>query len=193
MNANEAGLYEKILETAASLFVTKGYHGMSMREIAEALGVSKAALYYHFKDKEELFLAILRQYLADMSALLDQISAEPLSQSEKIRRFVSDVLTQPADQRATIRLATQEINQLSPAARQAFGGLYREQFIQKIEALLLAGMQTGEFRVISGEVAAWALLGIMFPYFYPGHAPAAPIPAETIEEITRIFLAGIQA
>jgi AcrR family transcriptional regulator len=191
MNGNEAGLYEKILATAKRLFVAKGYHGMSMREISEALGVSKAALYYHFKDKEELFLAILRAYLNEMSSLLDQITAEPLPSREKIRVFVETVLTQPAEQRATIRLASQEINQLSPEARRAFGELYRDHFIHKIGVILQQGMDQGDFRRIPEEVAVWALLGIMFPYFYPNHAAGAPIPAETIEQITQIFLDGI--
>ena len=49
----------RILEEATRLFTIYGYTGISMREIAEAVGVSKAGLYYHFKDKEDLFLAIL--------------------------------------------------------------------------------------------------------------------------------------
>src|SRR5512142_1310913 len=115
----ETGLREQILETAKTLFVHKGYHGLSMREIAEALGVSKAALYYHFQDKQELFLAIIQAYLDQMSAALDRIAAEPVSATEQVRRFIEHVLTQPAEQRATIRLASQEIVQLEPQARSA--------------------------------------------------------------------------
>ena len=49
----------RIIEEATCLFVASGYRGISMREIAEAVGISKAGLYYHFRDKEDLFLAIL--------------------------------------------------------------------------------------------------------------------------------------
>jgi AcrR family transcriptional regulator len=49
----------RIIEEATCLFVASGYCGISMREIAEAVGISKAGLYYHFRDKEDLFLAIL--------------------------------------------------------------------------------------------------------------------------------------
>ncbi|MBK9209973.1 MAG: helix-turn-helix transcriptional regulator [Anaerolineales bacterium] len=58
MTIPEVGLREQILDTAKSLFMQQGYHGLAMRQISEAVGVSKAALYYHFKDKEELFLAM---------------------------------------------------------------------------------------------------------------------------------------
>ena len=59
-------LHNEILEAARGLFIAQGYRGLSMREIASVLGVSKPALYYHFKDKEELFLAILTAYLEEL-------------------------------------------------------------------------------------------------------------------------------
>ncbi len=190
VNSN-SGLHEQILATAKNLFVNKGYDGMSMREIAEALGVSKAALYYYFKDKEELFLAILKIDLDDMSAALNRITAEPVDCQEKIRLFVEYVLTQPAEQRSTIRLASQEITHLSPESRKAFDTIYRENFIGKIQSILQTGMENVEFRKIQPEVAVWALLGIMFPYFYPAHSGNSPVPAEIIDEVVSIYLAGI--
>ncbi len=50
---------ERILETAIGMFAEKGYAGTSVREIVEQAGVSKPVLYYYFKSKEGLFLAIL--------------------------------------------------------------------------------------------------------------------------------------
>ncbi len=47
-----------ILEKAHDLFVEKGYERASMREIAERVGISKAALYHHFKNKEEILFTI---------------------------------------------------------------------------------------------------------------------------------------
>jgi len=56
---------------------------------------------------------------------------------------------------------------------------------------LQQGMDGGEFREIEIEVAVWALLGIMFPYFYPTHSGDAPLPNEVIQEVATIFLNGI--
>jgi AcrR family transcriptional regulator len=187
----ETGLQEQILATANNLFVNKGYDGMSMREISEALGVSKAALYYYFKDKEELFLAILKKYLDDMSTALDRISAEPVACQEQIRSFVEYVLTQPAEQRATIRLASQEIPHLSTETRNAFNITYREKFIDKLKSIFQTGLENGEFRKIHPDVAVWALLGIMFPYFYPAHSGNLSVPAEITDDVVRIYLTGI--
>ena len=50
---------ERILDEARALFLGKGFAATSMQEIAEAVGMTKPALYYHFRDKQELFLAVI--------------------------------------------------------------------------------------------------------------------------------------
>jgi AcrR family transcriptional regulator len=49
---------ERILDVALDLFVAQGYDGTSLRQIAEQLGVTKAALYYHFESKEDILRAL---------------------------------------------------------------------------------------------------------------------------------------
>ncbi len=188
---SENDLREQILTTAKSMFIQQGYHGLAMRQISEALGVSKAALYYHFKDKEELFLAILTSYLNDIESLLDRILAEQASNRDRIGMFVAVVLRQPAEQRAVIRLASQELAQLSTAARKDFDKLYRQKFIGKLVRIFQRGVDSGEFRPLQTEVATWALMGIMYPYFYPAHTGEKPLPAETIQTIIDIYLNGV--
>ncbi|HTX89970.1 MAG TPA: TetR/AcrR family transcriptional regulator [Anaerolineales bacterium] len=192
MPSEPRDLREQILSTAKGLFIQQGYHGLAMRQIAESLDVSKAALYYHFKDKEELFLAILEAYLDEMEAAIDRILAEPAGSVEQIRRFVEYVLAQPAEQRAIIRLASQEMGQLEAVSRKAFDKIYREKFIGKIEGILKAGMDAGEFRSMQPEVATWTLLGMMYPYFYPAHAGNASLSEETIRQIVTVYLEGME-
>jgi len=192
MTTSEIGLREKILRTAKSLFIQQGYHGLAMRQISEAVGVSKAALYYHFKDKEELFLAILNIYLNEIESAINEIQSKPVSSSEHIRMFVEYILSQPAEQRAVIRLGSQEMAQLSASSRKTFGKIYREKFIGKLIAIFQAGIERGEFKSLNAEIATWALLGIMYPYFYPTHTGDKPVPANVIDEIVTIYLKGIE-
>src|SRR6202020_1691135 len=49
---------ERILNVALDLFIEKGFDKTSLREIAEQLGVTKAALYYHFASKEDILMAL---------------------------------------------------------------------------------------------------------------------------------------
>lgn len=192
MTISETGVREEILAVAMRMFIQQGYHGLAMRQISEAVGVSKAALYYYFKDKEELFLAILNSYLNDMESSIDVIRAKSGSSADQITQFVESVLRQPAEQRALTRLASQEMGQLSATSRKKFDKLYHEKFIGKLTAILQEGMDRGEFQSLNAEIATWSLLGIMYPYFYPAHSGEKPIPAGTIQEIVSIYLNGVK-
>jgi AcrR family transcriptional regulator len=162
-----------------------------MREIAEDVGVSKAALYYHFNDKEELLLAVLEAYLDEIGALFDNLQRDQTTCRQQICFLVESILAQPVEQRALIRLSSQEMPQLSGPARQSIYRAYHEKFIDRIQAIMEAGMNRKELRPIDPAIAAWTLLGMLYPYFYPIHASDLPEPANVAEAITSIFLDGI--
>ena len=191
MTTSEIGLREQILVTAKSLFIQQGYHGLAMRQISDAVGVSKAALYYHFKDKEELFLAILSSNLNEIESAIDLIGSKQISCGEKITLFVEYILKQPTEHRAIIRLASQEMAQLSAAARKKFDRTYHDQFTGKLQAIFETGVKNGEFRPIDPSIAVWALLGMMYPYFYAAHSGATPLKPEIIRQIIGIYLDGV--
>jgi AcrR family transcriptional regulator len=184
-------LREQILLEAKRLFIEQGYHALSMRSIAEAVGVSKAALYYHFRDKEELFLAVLERYLDQIEVILDRVRAENTTSRKQICALVEAILSQPAEQRAVIRLASQEMAQLNAEARQAFNATYHAKFIDKVEGILKAGVESGELKPIDPSLATWTLLGMMYPYFYPTHSHDMPSSADVSDQLLAIFLDGI--
>lgn len=158
---------ERILEEATRLFVARGYHGIAMREIAEAAGISKAGLYYHFKDKEDLFLAILGSNLSQLAQLVRQARQAPSARAQ-IEQIVRGLLDQPPNQRAINRLATHEIAHVSPERRAAFVQLYQQQFIDQLQAILHDGVRRGELRPVDPHIAVWLLLGMLYPFFGTG-------------------------
>ncbi len=192
MIAEESGTRSTIIDKAKSLFIEHGYHGLSMREIAEQVGVSKPALYYHFKDKEELFYAVLSSGLEEIGRMIDTINNQPATSYEKLCLFMKYVLTQPTEQRAFIRLGTQEIAQLSPASRQIFNESYNKLFIGKLRAMIQTGIEEGEFREMDTDIATWGLLGLLYPYLYPNHSGLLILSAEKIELIISLYMKGIQ-
>jgi AcrR family transcriptional regulator len=68
-----------VLQIALTLFTSKGYEATSMREIAEALGIKKASLYYHFAGKEEILRSLFEQRSSEAEQLLAWIDAQPQS------------------------------------------------------------------------------------------------------------------
>jgi AcrR family transcriptional regulator len=65
------GTHAQILVVALKLFADKGYEATSMREIAEQLGISKPALYYHFDSKEDIVRGILGDMMSQFVDLVD--------------------------------------------------------------------------------------------------------------------------
>lgn len=61
MKRNEKPMKERILEEALQLFSQNGYTGTSMNDIAAKLGVTKAALYKHYKSKQEILDSIVEK------------------------------------------------------------------------------------------------------------------------------------
>lgn len=67
---------EALLDTAAAMFAAKGYDGTSIRDIAGAVGMLPGSLYYHFRSKEELLIAVYRKGVARFEAAIDEALAQ---------------------------------------------------------------------------------------------------------------------
>src|SRR5215468_12445924 len=67
----------RLLGLALQLFAEQGYEQTSLREIAERLGVTKAALYYYFKSKEDIVRSLVEDYVADLDELIAWGKAQP--------------------------------------------------------------------------------------------------------------------
>ncbi|TMR98513.1 TetR/AcrR family transcriptional regulator [Nonomuraea basaltis] len=67
----------RIQEIALRLFTEQGYEATSLREIAEELGVTKAALYYHFKTKDDIVASLVDLRVAEIEELLDWVKTQP--------------------------------------------------------------------------------------------------------------------
>ena len=84
MTQKKLNTRDKILNTAGELFSQRGYFGVSMQDIAGELGITKAALYYHFDSKDELTEVLLRESVKNLKV--------ELRQAVDTSRIPSDVL-----------------------------------------------------------------------------------------------------
>lgn len=78
---------EIIMNTARGLFTKKGYEHVSMRQISRELGYSHGAIYYHFKNKAELFYAIVKEDFFLLDQLLEEIMCKPIDQDCKLKQL----------------------------------------------------------------------------------------------------------
>ena len=85
---------ERIQSVALELFAEQGYDKTSLREIAERLDVTKAALYYHFKSKEDIVTSLVEDYFGQIDELVSWGRTQPKtpeSRAEVMRRYYAIV------------------------------------------------------------------------------------------------------
>ena len=75
---------QRIQDVALELFTEQGYEKTSLREIAERLDVTKAALYYHFKTKEDIVVSILEDVGKPMTELIEWGKQQPHTLETKL-------------------------------------------------------------------------------------------------------------
>ncbi|WP_373289115.1 TetR/AcrR family transcriptional regulator [Deinococcus aerolatus] len=176
----------RIGQEAARLFVASGYHGVSMREVAEAVGVTKPALYHHYADKEALFLAMLDGALAGLARLIAHASAQS-GLSAQLNTLVSELVDSAPEQRVGLQLAS-ELRHVSAARRQAFENEYRQVWMGGLSALFEAASARGELRTdLPPQMLTRAFLAIIYP-LVTGTPPADP--QGTARALLSVYLDG---
>jgi AcrR family transcriptional regulator len=86
----------RIQAVALELFTEQGYDATSLREIAERLGVTKAALYYHFKSKEEIVESLTGDQIKRVEAMIEWARTQPATletRKEFLRRYAEGMLS----------------------------------------------------------------------------------------------------
>ena len=101
--------HQAIADAATELFVANGYHGTSMRQIAQAAGVALGSIYNHFASKEEIFTAIIRERhpINRLIPLLQE--AEGRTAEELIRDGAHRMAAAMGENQAVLRLVFVEM------------------------------------------------------------------------------------
>ncbi|KAB2328674.1 TetR/AcrR family transcriptional regulator [Cytobacillus depressus] len=126
---------EIILEKARTQFVEKGFQQISMRSIAKLLGCSHGAIYYHFKNKAELFYAIVEDDFSRLNNRLEETIQGSEDDSTKLFniliRFIEFGLNHQSQYEIMFMVRNTEVDGLSQfAANQSY-----QMFAQKVQSL----------------------------------------------------------
>ncbi len=139
---------EDILTTATRLLAIKGYNQTSMGELAKLTGVAHGTIFYHYKNKEELFLAILKEFEAEILSESRRHhnaleAADGLAQIEAAVAFYFELAAQMADRFLLLhRHDAYELSQVNPTCRRRLESIY-DCLIGLFEAAIVAGHNDG--------------------------------------------------
>jgi AcrR family transcriptional regulator len=146
----------ELTREAARLFAQKGYHGTSIGDIAEAMGVQKGSLYAHIASKEDLLYETMREGADAFHAALDAIP-ENAPAVDKIRLALRGHLRVVAEQLDVATVFVQEWRYLEGARRDEIVA-ERRRYEERIRELFREGRELSELRADLDETAAALLL-----------------------------------
>src|SRR5512134_1089065 len=149
-----------ILAAAEHLFARRGFAATRLEDVAQAVGVKRAALFYHFRDKQELYDAVIEDAFGTLVACLDEAFSIQRPIAERIEQavdaWVDAILARPALARLILRHAAEAeqhpTQPLFPAA---------ERLLRMGWSLFEQGRASGELQPVHDDPfhAASALIG----------------------------------
>jgi AcrR family transcriptional regulator len=148
----------RILYAARERFLFEGVDGASLRKIAKDAGTNIGMVYYYFKTKDDLFLAVLEEVYGRLLEDMRGIMAEPLPAEERIARLYQRIAAMSDEEFKTVRLIMREA--LVSSARL---GRLAQRFLDGHIPLILQLLQDGAAQArLRSDLHPVALLGAMF-------------------------------
>jgi AcrR family transcriptional regulator len=181
---------ERILDAALDVFADKGYYDTRLDEIVDESDTSKGAIYFHFPNKERLFLALVDQFADHLERQVNEaIQKEPAGMERvraalktclqtfgKYRRPAKIMLVQAVGLGSTFEAKRNEIN---------------DRFASLIETYLLEAIELGEIEPVDTEVVAYAwmgsLYGVVIRWVYTGE----PEPQRIMDGLLPLLLKSV--
>jgi TetR/AcrR family fatty acid metabolism transcriptional regulator len=184
-----------ILDAAEELLAEKGYHEMSIDEIAARVGVSKGTVYLHFSSKEELVLAQLERGMRRFIQATDVVLASPAPPREKLSSLMELIYSQAFKERSQFFASVYENPELRHRLMERTQGFHEqwETLTQRVSRVFDEGKALGVFdSSIPTAVMASVFWGLLTPRTYESLQEQMSID-EMVSHLSRLFFKGLAA
>lgn len=194
------GMYDKstatianILSSAGALFLRKNYADVTMEDIAEAAGVTKGAVYYHFANKEALYVAMMQAVLKEKQALFQTAVASPGTCRERLERLTRAFLELPREKRDVTKLVRRDINTFKDPVRNQLVLAYQSALPEQIEIILEDGVRAGELAPAEVRLLSWMYVAIVEVMLTPYAERVFDNQNDRLDFVIRLFFNGAGA
>lgn len=176
---------EEILNASVRAFSASGYGNVSLQEIADEVGITKAAIYYYFPTKQEIVTEALTRAVTTLIGELRTIAEnDALRPSEKLSAVLRCHVAALLANRAVYSVYLLDISQVEATARKLIRG-EEQWYVSAVSRIIEDGIATGEFRDLQPRVMTHTLLGMCTStvrWFHPSLGVSAEDVAAAVAE-----------
>lgn len=186
---------QHLLETAEQLFTENGFQAVSIRDIAQASGVTNAALYYYFPSKEALFDEVLEYHADKLAQRMEQASTQANDTRTKLKAILVEYAIQVSERRSLLFSLRRKSDKASQEQVKEQHGHMVQRLLAPLEYTLQTATDQGELRPLpEGYSPASLLIGLFHGMLqYRKNTMDGQISSEDVEMIIDIFWDGLGA
>lgn len=154
-----------ILAAARSIFARRGLDGASVREVAEAAKVNNAMIYYHFRDKEDLYRAVLNNSFSAMTDIWnDPVFTSESTVRRKVEKYVESFIRFQKGNEDLRRIMAMEFAGSGGNITWICKSYFADNFARLV-GIFKEGMKSGELKKIDPSLAVASLIGVIIHNF----------------------------
>lgn len=178
-----------MLAEAARLFARKGFVATSMNEVADACGLSKAALYHYFRDKYALLIEIAEGHVRQLLAVVEEVEVAHPDCASRLPALIDRFVREYASAQDAHRVLTEDVRFLDVPDRDRILGIERE-VVSHFSACVAAVRPDLATQSLDKPLAMllFGMINWLFTWFKPGqrldYSDLAPLVAD-------LFLNGV--
>ncbi|HSG45180.1 MAG TPA: TetR/AcrR family transcriptional regulator [Anaerolineales bacterium] len=179
----------EIFHRVVKVFLKKGFHETSMREIADAAGLGKSTLYDYFKTKDEILIYFFEDQLRNMTQEAQRIALQNVSADKRLHEIMERHLESLLENKNLFLKLMQESRRLKLQSQKHIQAK-RYTYQDLISALIDEGIREGVFRKVNSLLTARLLISSISSAIFGSRSTGSP--QKMLQETLEIFLKGIE-
>ncbi|MGA9572880.1 MAG: TetR/AcrR family transcriptional regulator [Lysobacterales bacterium] len=165
-STSSPGGEQAILEAAEILFAQKGFAAVSMSAIASLANTSKPNIYHHFKNKNDLYMAVIKSAVRRTAVLLDTLEESPGKYRQRLTEFAAGQLDNIMEHKLSTQLVLRETLSEGSQHGQEIARLVMGEIYSRLVEMVRQGQLENEFRKdIDPTLAAFMIVSANMFFF----------------------------
>jgi TetR/AcrR family fatty acid metabolism transcriptional regulator len=181
---------ERILDAALNIFSNKGYYGTAVDEIVEEANTSKGSMYFHFPNKEQLFLALVDQFANVLERNVTTAIEQSPKGMERVQIAIENVLNTFGKYRRPAKiLLVQAVGLGSVFEKKRME--VTDRFAELIQTYLDEAVEIGDIEPVDTEVIAHAWMGAIYNVVIKWVYTGEPTPERIMNELVPMLIKSV--